>query len=151
MATSVRELIVGLFVIAGLGALAYLSVELGGLSYRGEGGLYVYASFDEVGGLAPRAPVVIGGVRIGEVEEIQLDGDFRARVKLNLDPALELPEDTLAAIYTQGVLGDQYISLQPGASDVLLKDGDEVQYTQNATVLERLIGRLVQTLGAAPN
>lgn len=144
-----RDLLVGVFVLAGFAALAYLSISLGGLTYTGPGGLVLYATFDEVGGLAARSPVVIGGVRVGEVESIVLDPEeFRARVKLNLDPDLKLPDDSSASIYTQGVLGDQYVSLQPGASEDLLGPGQEIPFTQSATVLERLIGRLVQSLGA---
>ncbi len=149
MGTSMRDLLVGVFVLAGFAALAYLSISLGGLTYTGPGGLVLYATFDEVGGLATRSPVVIGGVRVGEVESIVLDSEeFRARVKLNLDPDLKLPDDSSASIYTQGVLGDQYVSLQPGASEDLLGPGQEIAFTQSATVLERLIGRLVQSLGA---
>jgi phospholipid/cholesterol/gamma-HCH transport system substrate-binding protein len=147
MSTSTRDLLVGGFVLAGLAALAYLSISLGGLTYTGNRGLVVYATFDEIGGLSRRAPVVIGGVRVGEVEQVDLDGDYRARVSLNLDPALQLPDDSSAAIYTQGVLGNQYVSLEPGASEEMLGTGDEIQYTQSATVLERLIGRVVQNLG----
>jgi len=147
MSTSVRDLAVGCFVLVGIAALAYLSISLGGLSYTGPGGLTLYATFDEIGGLAARAPVVIGGVRVGEVDAVELDGDFRARVRLELNSELELPDDSSVSIYTQGVLGNQYVSLEPGASDLLLKSGDEIAYTQNATVLERLIGRVVQNLG----
>lgn len=144
-----RDLLVGVFVLAGFAALAYLSISLGGLTYTGPGGMVLYATFDEVGGLAARSPVVIGGVRVGEVESIVLDPEeFRARVKLNLDADLKLPDDSSASIYTQGVLGDQYVSLQPGASEDLLAPGQEIPFTQSATVLERLIGRLVQSLGA---
>lgn len=147
MSTSTRDLLVGSFVLAGLAALAYLSISLGGLTYTGNRGLVVYATFDEIGGLSRRAPVVIGGVRVGEVEQVDLDEDYRARVSLNLDPALQLPDDSSAAIYTQGVLGNQYVSLEPGASEEMLGTGDEIQYTQSATVLERLIGRVIQNLG----
>lgn len=149
MGTSVRDLLVGSFVLAGFAALAYLSISLGGLTYMGPGGLVLYATFDEVGGLSARAPVVIGGVRVGEVESITLDPeDFRARVKLDLDPDLKLPDDSSASIYTQGVLGNQYVSLQPGASEDVLASEQEIAFTENATVLERLIGRVVQNLGA---
>ena len=148
MTTSLRDLLVGLFVLGGVGALAYLSITLGGLAYTGPGGLTLFASFDEIGSLGARAPVVIGGVRVGEVKAIGLDADFRARVELELDAALELPEDSSAAIYTQGVLGDQYVALEPGASDVILTSGQEITYTQSATVLEQLIGRVVQSLGS---
>ena len=149
METSIRDLVVGLFVAAGLAALAYLSISLGGLTYTGPGGLEIYATFDEIGGLAPRAPVVIGGVRVGEVDSITLDPeDFRARVKLDLDPGLKLPDDSSAAIYTEGVLGNKYVSLAPGASEDILESGQEISYTQSATVLERLIGKVIQNLGA---
>lgn len=147
MGSSVRDLAVGVFVLVGIAALAYLSISLGGLSYKGPGGLTVYATFDEIGGLATRAPVVIGGVRVGEVDALALDSDFRARVRLELDADLELPDDSGASIFTQGVLGNQYISLEPGASEAMLQSGDEIAYTQNATVLENLIGRVVQNLG----
>ena len=156
-----RDLLVGLFVLAGLGAVAYLSATLGGLSYGGRGGLALEAVFDEVGGLSPRAPVVVGGVKIGQVNErklpelddefkgIRLDPDLRARVILDVDPEVPLPRDTSASILTTGVLGDQYIALEPGAEEELLKDGDEIDYTQSAVVLERLIGRVVQNLGSS--
>lgn len=148
MSTSTRDLLVGAFVMVGIGALAYMSFALGGLSYHGPGGLTLYATFDEIGGLAPRAAVVIGGVRVGEVADVTLDEDYRARVTLDLDPALHIPDDTSAAIFTQGVLGNQYVALQPGASDDLLASGDEIPITQSATVLEKLIGRVVQGLGS---
>jgi phospholipid/cholesterol/gamma-HCH transport system substrate-binding protein len=145
--TSVRDTLVGLFVLAGLGAVAYLSVSLGGLSYRGEGGFELVATFDEIGGLKPRSQVVIGGVRVGQVKRIDLDPELRARVTLDLAPDLELPADTSASILTAGVLGDQYVALEPGGEEDLLRAGDEVAYTQDAFVLERLIGRVVQNLG----
>ncbi len=144
----VREFWVGLFVLAGLAALAALSFQVGGVTYRGPGGLQIFAVFDEVGSLKPRAQVVVGGVKVGQVKEIRLDEEFRARVVLELDGSLELPSDTSASILTAGVLGDQYIALEPGAEEGTLGDGDEVQYTQSAVILERLIGRLVQNLGS---
>src|SRR4029079_13991323 len=108
----VRDFVVGLFVLAGLGAIAYLSVNVGGLSYAGPGGLTLYASFDQTGGLKPRAPVVISGVKVGQGEKIGLGSDYRARATLNVDRALKLPTDTTASIQTAGLLGDRYIALQ---------------------------------------
>ena len=143
-----RDLLVGCFVLAGLLSLAYLSVSLGGLSYRGPGGLEVYATFDEVGGLKPRAPVVIGGVKVGQIKSIRLDGDLRPRAVLDVDPTVGIPVDSSASILTSGVLGDQYIGIELGAEEDVLKDGDEIQYTQSAVILERLIGKVVQNLGA---
>ena len=139
----VRDLIVGLFVLAGLGALAYLSVRIGGFTWYGHGGLKVSAAFDETGDLAVRAPVVIAGVRVGEVTGIALEKNFRARVNLDLDPKLELPVDTTASIMTAGVLGNRYIELQPGGDEKLLKTGDRISFTESAVILERLIGQLV--------
>jgi phospholipid/cholesterol/gamma-HCH transport system substrate-binding protein len=144
-----RDLLVGLFVLAGLGAVAYLSATLGGVSYGGRGGLALEAVFDEIGGLSPRAQVVVGGVKIGQVKGIRLDPDLRARVILDVDPEVPLPRDTSASILTSGVLGDQYIALEPGAEEELLKDGDQIDYTQSAVVLERLIGKVVQNLGSS--
>lgn len=145
--SSVRDTWVGLFVLLGLLAVAYLSFSLGGLSYRGEGGLELVATFDEIGGLKPRSQVVIGGVKVGQVKQIDLDADLRARVTLDLQPDLRLPADTSASILTAGVLGDQYVALEPGGEEDVLRPGDEIAYTQNAFVLERLIGRVVQNLG----
>jgi len=142
-----RELWVGLFVLVGLLSLAYLSFQVGGVQYRGPGGLTLVAIFDEVGSLKPRAQVVVGGVKVGQVKEIRLDPDFRAEVYLEVDGNLLLPTDTSASILTAGVLGDQYIALEPGADEDTLATGDQIQYTQGAVILERLIGKLVQNLG----
>lgn len=147
MKTSTRDLTVGGFVLLGIAALAYLSLSLGASSYTGRGGMLLYATFDELGGLAARSKVVIGGVPVGEVEGIALAEDFRARITMNVDSSLLLPDDTSAAILTEGVLGNKYIALEPGGSEDLLEDGAEIEYTQSATILERLIGKIVQNIG----
>jgi phospholipid/cholesterol/gamma-HCH transport system substrate-binding protein len=108
----------------------------------------VVARFDQIGGLKPRSQVVVGGVKIGQVRAISLDGDLRPLVVLDIDDRLQLPTDTSASILTSGVLGDQYIELEPGGDEQVLQSGDEIQFTQSAIVLERLIGRLVQNLRA---
>lgn len=141
-----RDLLVGAFVLAGLAAIAYLSVSLGGATYRGPGGLEIVARFDQIGGLKQRSQVVVGGVKVGQVRRISLDEDLRAVVLLDVDRGLRLPTDTSASILTSGVLGDQYVELEPGAEEEVLQSGDEIQFTQNAVVLERLIGRAVQNL-----
>ena len=139
----VRDLLVGLFVLAGLGAIAYLSLSVGGVSLRRAGGLALYADFDETGGLKPRAQAVISGVKVGQVASITLDENYRARVRLELDEGLKLPLDTTASIMTSGLLGDRYVSLQLGGEPELLKPGDQITMTESAVVLERLIGKLV--------
>ncbi len=146
-ASPARDLAVGLFVLVGLAAVGYLSLQVGGLSYKGPGGLVLYATFDEIGGLKVRAPVSVSGVRVGQVESIELNADLRARVTLDLDPGLELPIDTSAAIRTSGLLGDQFIALEPGAEDVLLQSGEPIGRTDNALSLERLIGKFVDNVG----
>ena len=138
-----RDLLVGLFVLAGLGAVGYLSLSVGGLSHGGPGGLKLFADFDEIGGLKPRAQVVISGVKVGQVAAIDLDQSYRARVTLDLDPHLALPVDTTASIMTSGILGDRYISLQVGGESEMLKPGDRISFTESAVILERLIGKLV--------
>jgi phospholipid/cholesterol/gamma-HCH transport system substrate-binding protein len=139
----VRDLMVGLFVLLGIGAIAYLSLQVGGLTYKGAGGLALYAKFDQIAGLKVRAPVEISGVKVGQVTTIGLSDDNRARVGLDVDAALKLPIDTSASIVTAGLLGDRYIALQPGGDTELLRPGDEISFTESAVILERLIGKLV--------
>lgn len=142
-----RDFVVGVFVLVGLAAIAYLSVTIGGFSFRGPGDLVLYADFDQIGGLKPRAQVVISGVKVGQVESISLDNDYRAHVKMALDSHLELPVDTSASIVTAGLLGDRYISLQLGGEDALLKPGDTLRFTESAILLERLIGKFMYSGG----
>jgi phospholipid/cholesterol/gamma-HCH transport system substrate-binding protein len=142
-----RDFVTGLFVLAGLGALLYLSFSVGGIQYKGGGGLAVYALFDQIAGLKPKSPVEIAGVRVGQVSRISLDDSFRARVDLDLDASLKLPVDSSAAIVTAGILGDRYIQLTPGAEDEVLKAGEQIPYTENAIVLERLIGKFMVNIG----
>ncbi len=140
--SATRDFIVGLFVMAGIAAIAYLSISVGGFSWHGRTGLKLYALYDETGSLTVCAPVVIAGVRVGEVSRISLDDDFRARVELNLDPDLKLPKDTYANIVTSGLLGDRFIELQPGGDDQMMKPGDTFGHVGNAVILEKLIGQL---------
>jgi phospholipid/cholesterol/gamma-HCH transport system substrate-binding protein len=90
---------------------------------------------------------VVGGVKTGQVTAITLDEDLRAQITLEVDDQLRLPTDTSAAILTSGVLGDQYVELEPGAEEQYLQSGDEIPFTQSALVLERMISKLVQNLG----
>jgi len=142
-----RDLLVGLFVIAGMAAIAYLSLQVGGLSYKGEGGMEIVAYFDDIGGLTDRAPVSIAGVTVGSVKRIELDEYMRARVVMDLDSDLVLPIDTSIAIRTAGVLGDQFLAMEPGAEEEVLKAGEEIAFTEDAMSLERLIGKFVANSG----
>jgi len=143
----VRDLIVGLFVALGLATIAYLSIQVGGVSYAGRGGLELHATFDQIGGLKPRAPVSIAGVTVGQVHDITLDDRLRARVTLEVEKDLALPVDSSAAIQTQGLLGDQYVALEPGGEEELLKNGDEIEFSESALSVERLIGKFVHDSG----
>jgi phospholipid/cholesterol/gamma-HCH transport system substrate-binding protein len=140
-----RDLAVGLFVLLGLSAIAYLSLQVGGLSTQG--GLELHATFTQIGGLAERAPVVISGVKVGHVTHIQLSDDLRALVTLDVDRKLELPVDTSASIRTAGLLGNQFIELEPGAEDQLLAPGGEITLTESALSIEKLVGTLVHDAG----
>lgn len=140
-----RDFAVGVFVLIGLAALGYLSLQVGGLATQG--GLALHATFDQIGGLAERAPVVISGVKVGKVTKIELAEDLRARVTLDVDASLELPSDTSASIRTAGLLGDQFIELQPGAEDALLEPGGEIAMTESALSIESLVGSLVHDAG----
>lgn len=143
----VRDLTVGIFVLVGLAALAYLSLSVGGLSYKGPGGLVLYAAFDEIGGLKPRAPVTISGVKVGQIESVELDEFLRARVAMDIDERIELPVDSSAAIRTAGLLGDQFVAVEPGAEEELMVSGEEFSFTESALSIERLIGKFVNDSG----
>ncbi len=142
-----QDWLVGIFVLLGFLAIGYLSVSVGGASYKGKGGLSLIATFDEIGGLKDRAPVTMSGVKVGQIRGISLDENYRARIELDVDATLELPVDTSASIRTSGLLGDQYIRLELGAEDELLQPGEEIAYTEDAIVIETLIGKLIHNLG----
>jgi phospholipid/cholesterol/gamma-HCH transport system substrate-binding protein len=144
-----RDFLVGIFVLIGLGAVAYLSFRVGGLTYGGPGGLTLFARFDQIGGLKPRAPVVIAGVKVGQIKSIVLADDYRARVTMDVDPSLKIPADTTASIVTSGLLGDRYISLELGGDTQLLRPGEEIGFTESAVILERVIGKLVHNAGVS--
>jgi len=138
-----RDFIAGVFVLIGLGAVAYLSISVGGISYGGPGGLNLYANFDEIGGLKTRAPVVISGVKVGSVKTIGLNDDYRARVMMDLNPEVEIPVDSSISIVTAGLLGDRYLSVSLGGEEESLKSGEEFSFTESAILIERLIGKFV--------
>ena len=142
-----RDLVAGIFVLVGLAAVATLAFRVGANPLLDRGGLRIYAVFDQTGGLKPRAPGEIAGVKVGQVTDITLSSDFRARVALDLRDGLELPIDTSASIVTAGVLGDRYVSLQLGGDDRVLVSGEEISFTESAVILERLIGKLVHNAG----
>ena len=146
-----RDFLVGCFLLVGMGAMAYLSFRVGGLAAGPPGGFTVFATFDEIGGLKPRSPVVLSGVKVGQVKDVTLDKNYRARVKLDLRPDLKLPVDTSASIVTSGVLGDRYVELQLGGEAETIKDGEDLGFTESAVILERLIGKFIHNVGVGKN
>jgi phospholipid/cholesterol/gamma-HCH transport system substrate-binding protein len=139
------DLWVGIFVVAGIGALFVLALQVSNASSFNTAQSYrVIAEFDNIGGLRARAPVKSAGVLVGRVEEIGFDNQkFVARVVLRVDQRYEFPKDTAASILTSGLLGEQYIGLDGGGDDQMLKDGDVMRLTQSAVVLEKLIGQFL--------
>ena len=136
----------GLFILLGFAALAYLATQTTSVANIRRGDSYTLkARFQNIGQLKARAPVKIAGVRVGSVQSIQLErGKMDALVTLSIDDKYDnIPDDTAAAIFTSGLLGDQYVGLQPGGSPEYLKNGDELVLTQSAMQLEDLIGKFL--------
>lgn len=136
---------VGLFVLVGAAALLFLALKAGNLLSLSFGPSYdVTARFDNIGGLKADAPVKSAGVVVGRVAAIKFDNQtFQADVVMALDKRYSFPTDTSAKILTSGLLGDQYVGLSAGAAEKNLRNGDVIQNTQSAIVLENLIGRFL--------
>ena len=144
------ELGTGLFVLLGLSALLFLTTQTSNLgSYFGAAGYNVTARFNNIGGLSVRAPVTMAGVTVGRVESIEFDSrQFKAVVTLRIRPSYDqIPEDSDASILTSGLLGGQYVGLNPGGSPDNLREGSEIELTQSALVLEDLVGRFLLRVG----
>ena len=139
------ETTVGLFLLIGVAAMIWLALKVGNWSPTTTHAYEVSARFDNIGGLTVKAPVTLAGVTIGRVASIGIDGDdYSARITLQIDQVHNnLPIDTSAAILTSGLLGAQYVGLDPGAEETYLKDGDRIEITQSAVVLEHLIGQIL--------
>jgi phospholipid/cholesterol/gamma-HCH transport system substrate-binding protein len=135
----------GAFVTAGFVALLVLALKVGNLGAERATETYkVEARFDNIGGLKVRGPVRAAGVLVGRVADIRFDNErYQANVTLALDKRYTFPKDTSAAIQTSGLLGETYIGLDPGGDDKKLVEGDRIQITQSAVVLERLINQFL--------
>jgi phospholipid/cholesterol/gamma-HCH transport system substrate-binding protein len=151
MQRSTLDLWVGLFVVAGIGALLVLAMKVGNMASIGIGNdsYTLYANFDNIGGLKPRAPVKSAGVVVGRVASIGFDNTrFNARVELSLDSKFKFPKDTTASILTSGLLGEQYIGLEAGGDTANLAGGETIKLTQSAVVLEKLISQFLYSKAA---
>jgi len=142
----------GLFILLGFAALGYLATQTTSVANFSQGESYeLKARFTNVGQLKLRAPVKIAGVRIGSVANVVLEPDkLDALVTLSIDKHYnKIPDDSAAAVFTSGLLGDQYVALQPGGSPDVFKNGDEVILTQSSMQLEELIGKYLVGSGDA--
>lgn len=146
------EIAVGAFILLGMAALAFLAIEVSGLSlsaarhdtYR------VSASFNNVAGLTARAQVQVAGVQVGHVTDIRIDPiSVRAVVEMAIDKDVNyLTRDSIASIKTAGVLGEQYVSIAPGGEAEMLQDGGIIRDTQSAMVLEDLVGKFISNMSS---
>jgi phospholipid/cholesterol/gamma-HCH transport system substrate-binding protein len=149
MNTRTIEITVGLFVAVGIAALFMLAMKVSNLAtYGGNEGYVISARFDNIGGLKVRSPVSASGVRVGQVVAIEYDSDgYEARVSMSIDPQYDkFPIDTAASIMTSGLLGEQFVGLQPGAEEEFLAAGSEIELTQSALILEQIIGQFLYSM-----
>ncbi len=136
------EIAVGLFVMAGILCLAWLSIRLGKLQIAGGDNYPVVAEFSSVSGVKPGSVVEIAGVKVGKVVSIAVN-DYKAEVTMNIRKGIPLQEDTIASIRTRGLIGDRYVSLSPGSSDRLIPPGGRIRDTESAVDLENILGQLI--------
>jgi phospholipid/cholesterol/gamma-HCH transport system substrate-binding protein len=141
---------VGLFVILGVAALMFLALKAGNMSTISFSKVYVVTGkFDNIGGLKPQAPVKSAGVVVGRVGDIRFDDkSYQALVSLELETSYKFPKDSSLKILTAGLLGEQYIGIEPGGDTVNLVNGDRINRTQSATVLEDLINQFIYSKAA---
>ncbi len=136
------EFLAGLFVLIGLCAVAYLAIRVGGGQFYSKDTYLLKARFQNVGGLTVGARVTIAGVSVGTVSAITLDPeDFVALVEMRLGLLAKVDEDTIASVKSQGLIGDKYVALLPGGSDVMLEEGDVIIDTESAVDIEGLISQ----------
>ena len=136
------ELLVGLFMIIGIACLAYLSIKLGRMEIIGDKGYKLYAEFSEIGGLKNGASVEIAGVEIGRVKNISLS-DYQAKIELQINSAVKIQEDSIAAVKTKGLLGEKYIQVSPGGDERIIPPGGKIRETQPPLDIEKAIGNFI--------
>lgn len=150
MERSKNDLWVGLFVLIGAAALVFLALQSANLlSLSFQPHYQLQAPFDNVGGLKPGAAVKSAGVVVGRVESISFDDQsYRAKVLLSMESRYKFPRDSSLKILTSGLLGEQYVGIEPGADEKVLAAGDTIHSTQSAVVLENLIGQFLYNRAA---
>ncbi len=145
MNRTTMDIWVGLFVVMGMGAILFLALKVGNLaSFSAAESYQIEARFANIGGLKVRAPIKSAGVVVGRVSGISFDNEsYEALVVFNVDARFKFPKDTSAKILTSGLLGEQYIGLEAGGDEKVLKSGDQLRLTQSAVVLENLISQFM--------
>ena len=144
--TSTQDTFVGLFVASGIVGLFFLALQVSNLSsFTHQDSYTITARFENSGGLKVKSPVSAAGVKIGQVSAISFDRKtYQSVVKLSIDSQYNtLPEDTTASVFTAGLLGEQYVNLEPGGSDEFLKEGGKIEITQSAIILEKALGQFL--------
>jgi len=136
------ELLVGLFIVAGIICLGYLSIKLGKMEVLGSKWYQVQAVFTNCGGLKPGSGIEIAGVNVGRVKSISLT-NYEAQLVMDLPVGLKIQEDAIAAIKTKGLIGEKYIEITPGASEKIIPPGGKIRETQPAVELEELISKYI--------
>ena len=133
---------VGLFMVLGIVALGYLSIQLGRVSFFGGRGYVVSVDFPSVGGLKAGSTVEIAGVEIGRVESIGLD-NYQARVKLRVNKGVKLQDDSIASIKTKGLIGEKYVRISPGGSDKIIQPGGKIREVEAPVDFEELLSKYI--------
>jgi phospholipid/cholesterol/gamma-HCH transport system substrate-binding protein len=144
--SSTQDTLVGLFVAAGIAGLFFLALQVSNLSsFTEQEGYTVTARFENSGGLKVKSPVSAAGVKIGQVSDISFDPKtYESVVKMRINAEYNnIPDDTTASIFTAGLLGEQYVSLEPGGSSEYLKEDGKIEITQSAIILEKAIGQFL--------
>ena len=136
------ELTAGLFILAGIVCLGYLSIKLGKMEIVGERGYEIYGIFTNVGGLKVGSSVEMAGVSVGQVKSIRLE-NYQANVVLNLTKGIKVQEDAIVSVKTKGLVGEKYVEITPGGSEKVILPGGRIRETQPPIEIEELISKFV--------
>ena len=138
------EIVVGAFLLAGFISFSWLAVKMGDINPFQSETYPMTARFTSISGLKEGSTIELAGVVVGKVSQNELDaGDYEAVVHLNIDKTIELTDDSIASIRTSGIIGDKFIKLTPGGSDIMLEAGDEIDETESAISLEELVSKYI--------
>jgi phospholipid/cholesterol/gamma-HCH transport system substrate-binding protein len=138
------EMVVGIFLLAGFISFSWLAVKMGDINPFEQETYPLSARFTSISGLKEGSTIELAGVVIGKVSTIELDtGDYEAVVNMEINKTVELQDDSIASIRTSGIIGDKFIKLTPGGSDILLQAGDEIEETESAISLEELVSKYI--------